>query len=143
MGIPASPSDPRTGTRTRRRVLIVEDDADTRGLFAELLSRSGFMVEEATNGQEALAVVKTFEPDVIVMDLRLPEVDGASAAKAIRASPVTKDIPIVAVTGADDLRTPAYMAGIDAFLPKPCDPDVLLRVLEDMLRSEPAASEKA
>ena len=116
-------------------VLVVDDFQDNREMFAEFLSLSGFRVAEASTGREAIDRGFELLPDVILMDLSLPELDGWEATRQLKNDPRTKHIPIVALTGhalADHSRE-AREAGCDAFLTKPCLPEVLVVEIRRML----------
>jgi two-component system, cell cycle response regulator DivK len=114
--------------RSRPLVLIVEDEADLRRLYAEQLVFSGFDVIEAGNGAEAIAHTTLHAPDVVLMDLSLPVVDGWEATRRLKADDRTAHIPVVALTahdGSGELQR-ATSAGCDWFVPKPCPPDALI-----------------
>ena len=116
-------------------VLVVDDFQDNREMFAEFLSLSGFRVAEASTGREAIDRGFELLPDVILMDLSLPELDGWEATRQLKNDPRTSHIPIVALTGhalADHSRE-AREAGCDAFLTKPCLPEVLVVEIRRML----------
>jgi CheY-like chemotaxis protein len=116
-------------------VLVVDDFQDNREMFAEFLSLSGFRVAEASTGREAIDRGFELLPDVILMDLSLPELDGWEATRQLKNDPRTRHIPIVALTGhalADHSRE-AREAGCDAFLTKPCLPEVLVVEIRRML----------
>src|SRR5689334_20119623 len=122
-------------------VLVVDDFQDNREMFAEFLSLSGFRVAEAATGREALDRAFELIPDVILMDLSLPELDGWEATRHLKHDPRTQHIPIVALTGhalADHSRE-AKEAGCDAFLTKPCLPEVLVVELRKMLDRRPGS----
>ena len=105
------------------KVLLVEDFEDTR-LFMRLeLEEQGFIVFEAENGQVAVETAIRENPDVILMDLTLPLMDGFEAAKLIRQHDGLKNIPIIAVTAhhEDDFRSGAKASGFDAYVTKPID----------------------
>jgi two-component system cell cycle response regulator DivK len=111
-----------------QRVLLIEDhDASRRG-FAEYLTAEGYAVLEAPTGSAGLTAASTWQPDVIVLDLGLPDVDGWSVAREIKAAPATTHVPIIALTGADlpHERASAMRAGCDFHLAKPCFPAELL-----------------
>ena len=117
-----------TTDRSRPLVLIVEDEADLRRLYAEQLVYSGFDVIEASNGADAIAHTTSQVPDVVLMDLSLPVVDGWEATRRLKADDRTAHIPVVALTahdGAGELQR-ATSAGCDWFVPKPCPPDALI-----------------
>lgn len=125
-------------------VLVVDDFQDNREMFAEFLSLSGFRVAEASTGREAID--RSFEllPDVILMDLSLPELDGWEATRQLKNDARTRHIPVVALTGhalADHSRE-AREAGCDAFLTKPCLPEVLVVEIRKMLERRPSGGTK-
>ena len=123
-------------------VLIVDDFADNREMYAEYLRFSGFAVDEATNGRQALEKVAAVVPDAIVMDLSLPEVDGWEATRRLKADPRTQHVPVIAVTGhalAGHSRS-AHDAGCDAFVTKPCLPEDLVAHLRRVLAGDAAAA---
>jgi CheY-like chemotaxis protein len=109
-------------------VLVVDDFQDNREMFAELLLLAGFRVAEATNGREALDQAGALLPEVILMDLSLPEIDGWEATRRIKGDPRTRHIHVIALTGhaLADCSRDAREAGCDAFLTKPCMPDKLI-----------------
>jgi CheY-like chemotaxis protein len=109
-------------------------------MYAEFLSYSGFRVLEATNGAEAIALAHEHLPDLVVMDLSLPVLDGWEATRRLKADPRTRHIPVVALTGhaLEGHWNDARAAGCDAFLAKPCLPDRLLDTVRSMLGEEPS-----
>ena len=114
-----------------RRVLIVDDNPDTREMYASYFHEQGYATFTAGDGLEALASAGTVGPDLIVLDLALPELDGFEVARRFRADPRTRAIHIVAVSGHAELsaRMRALSAGVDLFVPKPVSPaDLLARV---------------
>ena len=121
--------------RERPVVLIAEDQQDLRQLYAEQLTLSGFDVIEAGNGAEAIDLSSSRMPDVILMDLSMPIVDGWEATKRLRADTRTAHIPVVALTahdGSGELER-ATSAGCDWFVPKPCPPDALITEVRRVL----------
>ena len=126
-----------SGERPRPLVLIVEDEADLRRLYVEHLAISGFDVIEAGNGADALTRTETDAPDVVLMDLSIPVMDGWEATRRIKSDTRTAHIPVVALTahdGAGELER-ARHAGCDWFVPKPCPPDALITELRRVLRT--------
>ena len=114
--------------RIRPLVLIVEDQVELRQMYAQELSISGFDVIEAGNGAEAISHAIDAGPDVVLMDLSLPVVDGWEATRRLKADTRTARIPVVALTahdGSGELQR-ATRAGCDWFVPKPCPPDALI-----------------
>lgn len=117
----------------RNRVLIVEDYDDSRAFIKFLLETYGFDVLEATNGYEAVETVRQQHPDLVIMDISMPVMDGLTATREIRAQGGER-IPIVALTAqTEGVRNSAYEAGIDALLSKPLDLDDLEPVLNRYL----------
>jgi CheY-like chemotaxis protein len=125
-----------TGIRARFRVLIVDDDEDTRELFAWCMRAAGWVVEVAKNGAQALLVALVPQPDVIVMDLHMPVLGGLDAIRRLKRDEATKHVPVVACTALDQRSSEmeARAAGCDEFLAKPCEPEALRDLLEAMVR---------
>ena len=116
-------------------ILVVDDYQDAREMYAAYLQFSGYEVAEATNGVEAIDKALELMPDIILMDLALPKMDGWEATRRLKGDDRTKHIPIVALTGhalaghADGARE----AGCDSFVTKPCLPDALVAEIQRML----------
>ena len=118
--------------RQRRLVLLVDDCQDTRELYAEYLELSGFDVKEAEDGIVAIDEAVRVRPDIIVMDMSLPKMDGREAARQLRADERTRSIPLVMISGydADTLTRQSGDEGLwDHCLGKPCPPDKLVSVI--------------
>jgi CheY-like chemotaxis protein len=122
--------------RERPLILVVEDQEELRRLYVEQLALGGFEVIEAANGEDAISHTSAHSPDVVLMDLSLPVLDGWEATRRLKANTRTAHIPVVALTahdGSGELQR-ATRAGCDWFVPKPCPPDALIaevrRVLE-------------
>ena len=131
----ASYEGSKVAGRSRPLILIVEDQAELRQLYAQQLSISGFDVIEAQNGAEAISHTTAREPDVVLMDLSLPVVDGWEATRRLKSDERTAHIPVVALTahdGAGELQR-ATRAGCDWFVPKPCPPDALIAEVRRVL----------
>jgi two-component system cell cycle response regulator DivK len=122
-------------------VLIVDDFDDNRQMYAEYLKYCGFRVAEASNGMEAVEQAIALVPDVVVMDLSLPVLDGWEATRRLKGDSRTRHIPVVALTGhaLEGHSQGAREAGCDAFLAKPCLPEKLLETVERMLPAKAAA----
>jgi CheY-like chemotaxis protein len=120
---------------SRRRILIVEDDQGARRLYCEALTRSGFRVDQAHNGFQALEKAIELAPDLIVTDIAMPGLDGIELCRRIRADPRTCDIPLLAITGYQDRRYPdrARLAGADRVLTKPFGADLLVQEARSLL----------
>jgi CheY-like chemotaxis protein len=120
---------------TRPLILVVDDYEDAREMYAEYLEFSGFRVAEARNGNDAVAQAFLLRPDLILMDLSLPGMDGWEATKLLKADDRTKHIPVVALTGhaLAGASEGARKAGCDSFVTKPCLPDELVVEVRRML----------
>jgi two-component system cell cycle response regulator DivK len=109
-------------------ILVIEDHEDNRRILRDLLSSSGYEVIEATTGEEGVSSAETHRPDLILMDIDLPGIDGYEATRRIKANPGLRQIPIIAVTSygmsGDDVK--AFEAGCDAYVSKPYSPRELL-----------------
>ena len=118
-------------------ILVVDDYQDAREMYAEYLQYSGFRVAEARNGNEAVAQARSLRPDLILMDLSLPGMDGWEATRVLKADEATKHIPIVALTGhaLAGASEGARKAGCDSFVTKPCLPDDLVVEVKRMLNA--------
>jgi two-component system cell cycle response regulator DivK len=129
----------------KRKVLVVDDFEDNRAMYAEFLSFSGFEVVEAANGVEAIQKAFALMPDVVVMDLSLPVLDGWEATRQLKADPRTRDIPVIALTGhaLEGHSQGAREAGCDWFLAKPCLPETLLETLNEVLSVGPRSALRA
>lgn len=116
-------------------VLVVEDYQDAREMYAAYLQFSGYRVAEATNGLEAIEQAKAVMPDIILMDLALPKMDGWEATRRLKMDETTRHIPIVALTGhaLAGHAEGARQAGCDSFVTKPCLPDALVAEIKRML----------
>jgi two-component system cell cycle response regulator DivK len=112
-----------------------DHQADNRQILRDLLGNAGFDLMEAENGEEALAAVAKQRPDLILMDIQLPTMDGYEATRRIRANPEMKEVPIIAVTSyaltGDDAK--ALAAGCNAYVTKPYSPRALLAKVREYL----------
>ena len=117
------------------KVLVVDDFEDNRAMYAEFLRYSGFDVIEASDGAEAIEKATALQPDVVIMDLSLPIVDGWEATRRLKAERRTRDIPIIALTGhaLEGHSRGAREAGCNRFLAKPCLPETLLETVRELL----------
>jgi two-component system, cell cycle response regulator DivK len=116
-------------------ILVVEDQEDLRSVLRDLLTGSGYTVAEAADGQASVAKAKSEHPDLILMDIQLPVMDGYEATRQIRADPALKATPIIAVssfaTKGDEEK--ARFAGCDHCVTKPYSPIQLLRIIRGFL----------
>jgi two-component system, cell cycle response regulator DivK len=116
-------------------VLVVDDDRDGREMYTATLGAAGFRVEQATDGFEAVDKGYKLRPDVILMDLLMPRLDGWEVIGWLKNNRNTCDIPIVAVTGAHaEQRELARQAGVHSVLVKPCPPEALLGEIRRLLQ---------
>jgi CheY-like chemotaxis protein len=114
-------------------VLIVDDDPDARMIYSIYLRAMGCQVFTGEDGRAALQKATDLLPDLIVMDLAMPRVDGWEAIRRLRGSSWTHKIPIVAVSAVSASRETAFDAGCDAYLTKPCEPQVLWSQIRALL----------
>ena len=121
-----------------KTVLVVEDFEDNRFMMRRLLEMSGYRVIEAVNGQEAVDKACAERPDLILMDLSLPHLDGLAATRRIRQYDGLGDVPIVAVSAHDtaDFHADALAAGCNEYVTKPIDFDQLERLLSRLVPQE-------
>lgn len=112
-----------------KRVLIVEDERDVATLLAGVLELEGYESDLAV-GENAMQHALSYQPDVVLLDLMMPVVDGFEVARQLRADPRTRDLPIIVMTAMHDPRARAAEVGTSQFLAKPFDIDDLLSCLE-------------
>jgi two-component system cell cycle response regulator DivK len=116
-------------------ILAVEDQEDNMQILRDLITSAGYEIVEAVNGEEALAAVAKRRPDLILMDIQLPIMDGYETTRRIKADLALRSIPIIAVTShaLSDGEQKARAAGCDDFLPKPYSPRQLLAKIKQYL----------
>ena len=118
-----------------KRILVVEDQEDNRRILRDLLTSVGYEIIEATTGEEGVASAETGHPDLILMDIQLPGIDGYEATRRVRAHPALRQVPIIAVTSyalsGDDVK--AKEAGCTDYVPKPFSPRALLAKVRQYL----------
>jgi CheY-like chemotaxis protein len=118
------------------KVLIVDDEVELRGNISEFLQGQGFITCEAADGEEALAKAFTEKPNLILLDLRLPKVDGYQVCQTLKGNPITSVIPIIMLTALT--ATPQKIKGIefgaDDYIPKPCDLEELQARIKMVMR---------
>jgi|SRR6516164_529631 len=119
----------------KRRILVIEDHEDNRRILRYLLTSAGYEVIEAITGEEGVASAEAQRPDLILMDIQLPGLDGYEATRRIKANPDLRRIPIIVVTSyalsGDDVK--ALAAGCDAYVTKPFNPRQLLAKIQEYL----------
>jgi two-component system, cell cycle response regulator DivK len=118
------------------RALVVDDYDDAREMYSEFLAYKGFEVLQAQNGLQAMALAESLHPDLIVLDLALPDIDGIEVTRRLKASAATSSIPIVMITANAQaaMLDEARKAGCAAVLVKPCTPEELLEVVSGFAR---------
>jgi two-component system, cell cycle response regulator DivK len=118
-----------------KRILVIEDQEDNRRIVRDLLSSVGYELIEAVTGEEGVAMAKSQRPDLILMDIQLPGLDGYEATRRIKATPDLRQTPIIAVTSyalsGDDVK--AREAGCDDYVTKPFSPRALLAKIREHL----------
>ena len=116
-----------------RRILLVEDHEDNRRIVRDLVTSAGYELIEAVTGEDGVALAETQRPDLILMDIQLPGLDGYEATRRIKGNPALRHIPIIAVTSyalsGDDVK--AREAGCDAYVTKPFSPRALLAKIRE------------
>ena len=121
-------------------VLVIEDDADTRHIYAEYLRSQRLTVFTAVDGRVGLNKINELRPDMVVLDLAMPRVDGWTVLRNVRESSVTANIAVVVVSAVTDARDQAFSAGCDAYLAKPCLPEVLYLQIRALARCQAEAA---
>ena len=118
-----------------KRILLVEDQPDNRQIIRDLLAATDYELTEAENGELALAAVAKQRPDLILMDIQLPVMDGYETTRRIKADPASRSIPIIAVTSyaLSGEETKARAAGCDGYVTKPYSPRLLLAKIREFL----------
>ena len=118
-----------------KRILVIEDTEDNRRILRDLLTRAGFELIEATDGESGVSMATVHRPDLILMDIQLPVFDGYEATRRIKANPETKHIPIIAVTSyalsGDESK--AIAAGCNGYVAKPFSPRKILAMVQEFL----------
>ena len=123
-------------TNGPRTILVVDDFDDTRLLLRTWLERRGFRVVEAENGIQAINQAETESPDLIIMDMQMPQLDGLSATRRIRKLESMNSVPIVAVSayGADQFREQALAAGCNEYVSTPFEPAALEGIIRSLVQ---------
>jgi CheY-like chemotaxis protein len=118
-----------------KTVLLVEDNEDNRIVYSTILQHFGYTVMEALNGEEGIAKARAERPDLILMDISIPVIDGWEATQVLKRDPETRGIPIIALTAhalASD-REKAMEVGCDSYLAKPCEPKAVVSEVEKFI----------
>jgi two-component system cell cycle response regulator DivK len=119
----------------RKRILVVEDQPDNRQIIRDMLAPTDYEITEAEDGQQALEAIARQRPDLILMDIQLPIIDGYAATRKIKSDPALRSIPIIAVTSyaLSGEEKKAREAGCDDYVPKPFSPRQLLAKVRQLL----------
>jgi CheY-like chemotaxis protein len=125
---------PRTAER-RPRILVVDDEANIRELLTQEFVEAGYEVRTAGNGREAVAMVRRERPDLVVLDVMMPEMNGFDVAAVLKNDPLTMDIPIVVLSIVQD-RERGFRLGVDRYLTKPIDTDLLFREVGALIEQQ-------
>jgi two-component system cell cycle response regulator DivK len=119
-----------------KRVLVIEDHEDNRRIVRDLLTSAGYTITEAATGEDGVRLAEAQPPDLILMDIDLPGIDGYEATRRVREHPALRSVPVVAVTSyalsGDDAK--AFAAGCDAYVAKPFSPRALLAKVRELVR---------
>jgi two-component system, cell cycle response regulator DivK len=119
-----------------KRILVIEDQEDNRRIVRDLLTSVGYEIIEAVTGEEGVTAAESHVPDLILMDIQLPGLDGYEATRRIKANPALLHIPIIAVTSyalsGDDVK--AFEAGCNGYVSKPFSPRALLAKIREFLQ---------
>lgn len=120
-------------------VLVVDDEPMARTLLRLMLVRAGFDVVEAEDGFDALDKLKDGRPDVMILDVMMPGIDGFSVCETVRAAPGTAELPIIMLSAKTDLESvnKGLRLGADKYLTKPISPEELTRQVRDVLQQQP------
>ena len=123
--------------RAQSTILIVDDFDDTRLLMRTWLEKKGYRVVEAENGLDAITTAEKERPDLIIMDVEMPELDGLSATRRLRGLDQFKQVPIIAVSayGADQFRDDALKAGCNEYVSTPFEPDELETLIRSLVNA--------
>ncbi|MCS6815397.1 MAG: response regulator [Cyanobacteria bacterium] len=117
-------------------ILIVDDSQTVRALYTELLTRSGFEVKVARDGLEAWDIIQHHPPQLVLMDIVMPRMNGYELCRKLRDNPVTQDMPVVMVSSKDQEfdRYWGLKQGANAYITRPCRPDDLVRTINELLQ---------
>ena len=130
-----APVDNDQSVATKYLILVVDDAADNVAMLSLDLQHQGYRVVTATNGEEAISVASAVLPNLILMDISMPQLDGLGATRRIREIDTLKNVPVIAVTafGTEGFRRAAYDVGVSGFLTKPLDFDRMHQLIARLL----------
>lgn len=121
-------------TAPRNRILVVDDEEGFRDGMADLLNMEGYEVSVARDAVEAVSLLPDFRPDVILLDLRMPLLDGEAFLRGIRGLPASREVPVVLISAKEELRQIAARYGAAGYLSKPFEASQLLSLIERVLQ---------
>lgn len=121
---------PPVAAAKKSRVLVVDDDAEFLGYAEEVLKKAGFLVARASSGKQGLAEARTHRPDLVLLDLTMPDVDGRTVLVQLKNDPETVDIPVIVISG---LESPDVPSAAAAVLPKVIPPEALAKKIRESL----------
>ena len=116
-----------------KRILIIDDDLATLKLLKPFLVSKGFSVETATDGLEGLEKVRSWKPDLVVLDVIMPRLDGYGFVRGMKKEPALRRVPIVILTAREMMRDAFLQEGVEDYIVKPYDPEELLKVIQKRL----------
>ena len=119
----------------KKTILVVDDDADIRAVLSMRFNSAGYDVLEACDGYEAIKISREKKPDLIILDIMMPEMDGMSASQYLKEDPITKNIPIIFLTGLQDKKTEQLYPGVgeNIIIAKPYDAKELLAAVKRVI----------
>ncbi len=119
----------------KKRIVVVDDVVDTRDILRTVLEYAGYDVNEASDGKTGLKLISDTLPDLVLLDLSIPEMSGWDVAKRLKLQKATRNIPVIALTAhaMPGDETKALQSGCDAYLSKPIKPMIILKTIEDIL----------
>ena len=119
-----------------KKILLIEDEKDMAAMTKKILVKHGYEVESAYNGEDGLAKARTIKPDLIVLDVKMPKLDGYKVCENLKEDPEFKNIPVIMLTARDSNieRTIGLAMGAEVYLSKPYDPAVLLTKISQLLK---------
>jgi twitching motility two-component system response regulator PilG len=126
-----------------KTILVVDDSATVRKLISSKLEKSGHHVVSAVDGVEAMEIIESMTPDLVLLDIAMPRMDGYAVCKLIRSNDETKDVPVVMISGKDGFfdKVRGHLAGTTGYITKPFGPETLMRALETYLLPDQIPSE--
>lgn len=119
----------------KKKILVTDDEADLRGVLSMRLSEAGYEIIEADNGKDALRIAKEQTPDLLILDIMMPGMDGMSMSQQLKEDAATKDIPIIFLTGLQDKKTQStdYNSGANIIFAKPYEAKELLATVKNLI----------